>query len=562
MEPPPIGSLNVDEVISSCNVENVPSLHPTNLTIHDQYNDLSKEKGVDTSNKFAALDADGDSCTDQCNNQCNDVDSPTTASPDHSLWHLKIKNIDGVKIIGLSSPMDSSSKKKKKKMAAKIGKDNSSQAKLDDLRFSGFLHTLCNKRGDGCISKKLDRVLVNNEWLVKFEHLETVFLPPSSSDHCPSVVKLGLPGNKKNYPFKFFNFLTDREDFLPLVKTVWQEQVHGTMQYKLCSKLRILKKALKTFNNDKVGDVSIKSIEAMAALDACQLLLDLHPLDTNLRIREKELINNYTLTLQAEEDLLRQKSRIQWLKAGDILVKNEAIRHFQNILGCTMPTRHGIGTLSNIIDNVISNDQADLMDRDVTNDEIREVCFSLHPNKAPGPDGFNWDIVGEDVINAIQEFFRSGHLLKELNATIISLVPKVPNPSMMKDFRPISYCNTLYKIIAKIIANRIKPCLPDIISPSQSVFVAGRSIGDNILLPQELMRNYHTDIGCPRLALKVDLMKAFDMVDWGFLLETLAAFHFPPRVIKWIKACLTTPKFSISLNGELAGFFSEKKGLL
>ncbi|KAK3189550.1 hypothetical protein Dsin_029111 [Dipteronia sinensis] len=91
--------------------------------------------------------------------------------------------------------------------------------------------------------------------------------------------------------------------------------------------------------------------------------------------------------------------------------------------------------------------------------------------------------------------------------------------------------------------------------------MAGRCIGDNILLVQELMRNYHKDASCPRLALKVDLMKAFDMVDWGFLLETLAAFHFPPKVIIWIKSCLTTPKFSIFINGELAGFFSRKRGL-
>ncbi|KAK3198377.1 hypothetical protein Dsin_021792 [Dipteronia sinensis] len=129
----------------------------------------------------------------------------------------------------------------------------------------------------------------------------------------------------------------------------------------------------------------------------------------------------------------------------------------------------------------------------------------------------------------------------------------------MKDFRPISCCNTLYKIIAKIVTNRIKPCLPDIISPSQSAFVAGRCIGDNILLVQELMRNYHKDASCSRLALKVDLMKDFDMVDWGFLLETLAAFHFPHNVIMWIKACLTTHKFSISINGELAGFFFERE---
>ena len=130
MEPPPIGSLKVDEVISTCNAENEPSLRPTNLHIHDQCNDLAKERVVDTSNKFAALDEDGDYCNDQCNDQCNDADSPTTASPDHSLWHSKIKNIDGVKILGLSSPTDSSSKKKKKKRTAKKGKDNSSQAKV------------------------------------------------------------------------------------------------------------------------------------------------------------------------------------------------------------------------------------------------------------------------------------------------------------------------------------------------------------------------------------------------------------------------------------------------
>ncbi|KAK3229962.1 hypothetical protein Dsin_001843 [Dipteronia sinensis] len=344
------------------------------------------------------------------------------------------------------------------------------------------------------------------------------------------------------------------------------------MQYKLCSKLRNQKKVLKTLNNDKVGDLTIKSIEAEAGLDDCQRLLDQQPIDSNLRIHEKELISCYTTTLKAEEYLLMEKSRIQWLKAGDrnssyffkaingnrkrskihtitrddgsliegdILVKKEAIRHFQTILGYSRPVSHGIGTtLSNIID------------------------------KAPGPDGFNayffkitWDIVGKDVIDAVQEFFRSGLLLKELNATIFALVPKVPNPFKMKDFRPISCCNTLYKIIAKIIANRIKPCLPDIISPSQSAFVAGRCIGYNILLVQELMRNYHKDASCPRLALKVDLMKAFDMVHWGFLLETLAAFHFPPKVIMWIKACLTTPKFSISINRELAGFFFGKRGL-
>ncbi|KAK3225529.1 hypothetical protein Dsin_005391 [Dipteronia sinensis] len=177
------------------------------------------------------------------------------------------------------------------------------------------------------------------------------------------------------------------------------------------------------------------------------------------------------------------------------------------------------------------------MSRGVTNKEIRDVCFSLHPNKAPGTYGLNahffkntWNIVGGDVINAVQEFFRTCHLLKEHNTTILALVPKVPNPSRMMDFRPISCCNTLYKIIAKIIAYRIKIILPNIISPPQLAFVAGRRIGDNILLVQELMRNYHKDDGSPKCSLNVDLMKAFDMVEWDFLLETLAAFRVPSKL--------------------------------
>ncbi|KAK3212587.1 hypothetical protein Dsin_017293 [Dipteronia sinensis] len=154
----------LDEVISAVNYEIEPYLCSTNLPIKIRVDD-----------------------------------SPTTTSPDHSLWLSRIKNIDRVPIIGLSSPSKSSSnkKKKKKKRTAKKGKGNSSQAKeLDDLRFSGFPHTWYNKRSNGCISKKLDRVLVNNERLVKFEHSEASFLPPSILDHCPFMVKLGLPAEE------------------------------------------------------------------------------------------------------------------------------------------------------------------------------------------------------------------------------------------------------------------------------------------------------------------------------------------------------------------------------
>lgn len=124
---------------------------------------------------------------------------------------------------------------------------------------------------------------------------------------------------------------------------------------------------------------------------------------------------------------------------------------------------------------------------------------------------------GHDVIKAIKSFFQSGRLLKELNATAIALVPKVPNPDKWKDFRPISCCNTVYKCIAKIVANRLKVVLPNLVGPQQTAFIQGRRIGDNILLAQELLINYHRDKGSPRCALKVDLMNLIEFAGTSFL---------------------------------------------
>lgn len=114
-------------------------------------------------------------------------------------------------------------------------------------------------------------------------------------------------------------------------------------------------------------------------------------------------------------------------------------------------------------------------------------------NKFPGPDGFTvefylsvWDIVGHDFFNAIISFFDTSTMHPGVNSTSIALVPKVSTPVYMKDFRPISLCSNAYKCIAKIIANRIKLVLPSIIDLSQSAFIPGRSISDNILMAQEL----------------------------------------------------------------------------
>ena len=169
--------------------------------------------------------------------------------------------------------------------------------------------------------------------------------------------------------------------------------------------------------------------------------------------------------------------------------------------------------------------------------------------------------MGNDVVEAVESFFTLGCMLREINCTIIALVPKVPNPGSMHDYRPISCCNTIYKCISKIIAARIKQCLPEIISPSQSSFVLGRSIADNILITQDLMINYHRVNGQPRCALKIDIKKAYDFIGWSCIFAILSKMGTPAYLLRCIKACITTPSFSVSVNGELAGFFASKRGL-
>ena len=119
--------------------------------------------------------------------------------------------------------------------------------------------------------------------------------------------------------------------------------------------------------------------------------------------------------------------------------------------------------------------------RPVSEQEISHAVNSMHPNKSPGLDGMSpfffqkfWHVIRKDVINAVHDFFHSGHILKSINETMISLIPKSDSPTMITRYRPIGLCNVIYKIISKALINRFKTVLDCCISPSQSVFVPGR----------------------------------------------------------------------------------------
>ena len=139
------------------------------------------------------------------------------------------------------------------------------------------------------------------------------------------------------------------------------------------------------------------------------------------------------------------------------------------------------------INSCLTHEQCLKLSQEVTVEEIKAMMFSLARNKAPSRDGYPveffdhaWEEIRSHVAKAIHDFFRTRKLLREVNNTIIALVPKVVNPSSLLDYRPILCCNTIYMCIAKVMANRIAPLLPDLIGREQSVFVLGRRIANII----------------------------------------------------------------------------------
>lgn len=119
----------------------------------------------------------------------------------------------------------------------------------------------------------------------------------------------------------------------------------------------------------------------------------------------------------------------------------------------------------------------------------------------------------------------------------------------------------LYKVISKLLANRLRVLLPKFIFQNQSVFVKDRLLMENMLLATELVKDYHKGSVSPPCAMKIDILKAFDSVEWDFVLNILFALHLPENYIHWIRLCISIASFSIQVSGELAGFSNSERGL-
>ena len=181
-------------------------------------------------------------------------------------------------------------------------------------------------------------------------------------------------------------------------------------------------------------------------------------------------------------------------------------------------------------------------------EEIKEVLWSMKPYKAPGPNGLHagffqkfWLLVGDSVRKEVEKVFIERKVLEYLNNTHIVLIPKIQGSEIIGNYRPISLCNSVYKIITKIIVARIRPHLDTLVSPHQTAFILGRKGVDNAIIVQELI---HT-IGRAKgnrgfMAIKINLEKTYDRIEWSFIREMLTLFNFPENLIKLIMNCVTS----------------------
>ena len=155
--------------------------------------------------------------------------------------------------------------------------------------------------------------------------------------------------------------------------------------------------------------------------------------------------------------------------------------------------------------------------------EVEEAVNQMALGKAPGPDGFTsnffhyfWDMVKDEVVEIVEEYRTKKGVLRAFNATFLSLIPKEEGANRPDKFRPIALCNVIYKIISKVIANRLKPLLPSLISPVQSGFVEGRQILDGVILVQEVLHSLKNS-RIPGMLIKLDISKAYDKLNWVFI---------------------------------------------
>jgi hypothetical protein len=384
-------------------------------------------------------------------------------------------------------------------------------------------------------------------------------------------------------PFRFENIWFSHVDFLSVVEKAWAiPALHLSITFAIFAAL------VSAWNKTKFGNIFYRKKRVLTRLNGVQCAWTSSPSESLYRI-EKSLRKDYFIILKLEEEFWALKSRVGWVVKGD---RNTKFFHTSTIVhrraNKIVRLRNSIGEW--IIDNElirlhiqqgfvnlfstshlhppggfclpmwapkVSDQEALSLIAHVDAKDVKMSLWSLQAFKAPGPDGLHpgffqkcWPTVGESVVKEVRQIFSTGKMSEYLNKTLISLIPKCLGFETLSQFRPISLCNTVYKIVTKIIVCRLRPIMGNLVSPFQAAFVLGRRGLDNVVIVQELICSTHRKKGrLGQLILKLDFEKASDRLEWGFIHEVLTFFKFPPPFVELVLECVTTSSFFILVNG-------------
>lgn len=387
--------------------------------------------------------------------------------------------------------------------------------------------------------------------------------------------------------------------FRNLVNSTWSQRDGDDSDIPLIDKFNILATEAKIWNRDVFGCLHKNDTNARMRLCQAQDQLSSNPSLQN-KANEASCLKDYIDKVKLKEIFYAQKSRVQWLKCGNLNTRffhlSTIIRRHRNRISCLkndsgswVDNEEGIELLINdyfknlypskfpsipddlcgLLPKVISDNDNNFLTRPVTEEQIVNTVLQMGLLKSPGPDGLQgifykdyWDIIGPSVVSMVKKFFENGILHPDINKTFITLFPKISNPSHIKIFRPISLCNFSYKIISKILANRLKSFLPRFISPNQNAFVKDKSIFDSILITNEIFHSFqHKEGSKAWMALKIDFEKAFDCLEWDFIYKVFKSLGFNDTWINWLKLCISSVSFQVLYNGAPSDHFHPSRGI-
>ncbi|GJV46815.1 RNA-directed DNA polymerase, eukaryota [Tanacetum coccineum] len=252
-----------------------------------------------------------------------------------------------------------------------------------------------------------------------------------------------------------------------------------------------------------------------------------------------------------------------WIVEPD-LVKQEFRRHFTDRFQDPGSRR---GSLNFPFPNRLNNDQILELESPISNEDIRTAVWGCGVDKSPGPDGFTfeffrkyWTVVGPDFCIAVKWFFDHGDFAIGCNSSFVALIPKVLDPKVVSDYRPISLIGSLYKVVTKILASRLSLVISDLISDVQTAFLPNRQILDGPFIINEILARCKLKKQ-QAMIFKVDFAKAYDSVRWDYLDDVLISFGFGPKWRSWIRGSLSSGKASILVNGSPTTEFHLYRGL-